>query len=66
MKKDEITKWRESPDQEIVEKIDELKKRMYNFRHQLRLGQLKNHSQIRAARRDIARLKTFQASRSSK
>lgn len=59
MKKNELKKWRESSKQEIENKINELEKKLYETRHQLLLGQLKNYSQIKEIKRDIARLKTI-------
>ncbi|MCM8785505.1 MAG: 50S ribosomal protein L29 [Candidatus Omnitrophica bacterium] len=59
MKKEEFTKWKEATKQEIENKIFELKKRLYELRNQLILGQLKNYSQIKEIKKDIARLKTI-------
>lgn len=59
MKKEEIKKWRESTKEEINNKILELKKQLYEMKHQLILGQLKNYSQIKEIKRDIGRLKTI-------
>ncbi|HDD64914.1 MAG TPA: 50S ribosomal protein L29 [Firmicutes bacterium] len=59
MKKEELKKWREATEKEIEEKINELKAQLFNLRHQLRLGQLKNYSQLREIRKDIARLNTI-------
>ncbi|MCM8766622.1 MAG: 50S ribosomal protein L29 [Candidatus Omnitrophica bacterium] len=59
MKKEEFLKWKEATKQEIENKIIELKKRLYELRNQLILGQLKNYSQIKEIKRDIARLKTI-------
>ncbi|MFN4227778.1 MAG: 50S ribosomal protein L29 [Candidatus Ratteibacteria bacterium] len=59
MKKEELKKWRESTNQEIENKIVELEKQLYELRHQLTLGQLKNYSQIKEIKKNIARLKTI-------
>ncbi|MCM8803922.1 MAG: 50S ribosomal protein L29 [Candidatus Omnitrophica bacterium] len=59
MKREEIKKWRESSKGEIENKIFELKKQLYEMNQQLILGQLKNYSQIKEIKKDIARLKTI-------
>ena len=59
MKKEELKKWKEATKEEINNKILELKKQLYELNHQLILGQLKNYSQIREIKKDIARLKTI-------
>jgi large subunit ribosomal protein L29 len=59
MKKEEIKKWREATKQEIENKIMELKRKIYDMRNQLILGQLKNYSQLREIKKDIARLNTI-------
>jgi large subunit ribosomal protein L29 len=59
MKKEEIKKWKEATNQEIENKIMELKIKLYEMKNQLILGQLKNYSQIKGIKKDIARLKTI-------
>lgn len=59
MKREELKKWRESSEEEIKNKIVELEKQLYEMRHQLILGQLKNYSKIKEIKKDIARLKTI-------
>jgi large subunit ribosomal protein L29 len=59
MKKEEIKKWKEATNQEIENKIMELKMKLYEMKNQLILGQLKNYSQIKEIKKDIARLKTI-------
>jgi len=59
MKKEEIKKWKQATEKEIEERINELKSQLFNLKHQLRLGQLKNYSQLKEIRKDIARLKTI-------
>lgn len=44
---------------ELNKQLLELKKKQFNLRFQLSQGQLENTAQIRAVRRDIARVKTF-------
>ena len=43
---------------QLVAKVDELKKELFNLRFQLATGQLQNTMQINAVKRDIARAKT--------
>ncbi|MBQ7849709.1 MAG: 50S ribosomal protein L29 [Clostridia bacterium] len=43
---------------QLVAKVDELKKELFNLRFQLATGQLQNTMQITAVKRDIARAKT--------
>jgi len=50
-------------DQEIGQKIKDLKEELFNLRFQAATGQLKNTMRIREVRRDIARLKTIQRER---
>ncbi|HOK56691.1 MAG TPA: 50S ribosomal protein L29 [bacterium] len=59
MKKEELNKWKEATKEEIGNRILELKKQLYELNHQLLLGQLKNYSQIKEIKKDIARLKTI-------
>ncbi len=59
MKKEELKKWREATNQEIENKIMELKRKLYEMKNQLLLGQLKNYSQLKEIKKDIARLKTI-------
>jgi large subunit ribosomal protein L29 len=47
-----------TPD-ELKSLLIDLKKKQFNMRFQRSQGQLENTSQIRATRRDIARVKTF-------
>lgn len=59
MKKEEIKKWREATEKEIIEKIFELKRQLFEMKNQLILGQLKNYSQMKEIKKDIARLNTI-------
>ena len=43
---------------QLVAKVDELKKELFNLRFQLATSQLQNTMQITAVKRDIARAKT--------
>ena len=58
MKRDEMTQWKQSSAREIEERIRVLRHQIYTTRHQVRLGQTKNHAVLRMLRRDIARLET--------
>lgn len=46
---------------EIIEKIDDLKKTLFTLRFQNEIGQLENPKKILHVRRDIARMKTVLA-----
>ena len=59
MKRDALKTLREQSGQEIAQKVRESRARLYELRHQIRLGQLKNYAQARALRRDIARMLTL-------
>ncbi len=47
-----------TPDQ-LREQLESLKKEAFNLRFQAATGQLENSSQVRAVRRDAARVKTI-------
>ncbi len=55
MKANEI---RELKDNEILGKISELKKELFNLRFQQATGNLENPAKVRETRKTIARLKT--------
>ena len=46
-------------DQELVERVSEARRELFNLRFQLATGQLDNSARLASARRDIARLATF-------
>lgn len=52
-------KVREMTPQELNEKVVELKNELFNLRFQLATGQLENPMQIKAVKKDIARVKTI-------
>lgn len=52
-------KIRELTPQELNEKVVELKNELFNLRFQLATGQLENPMQIKAIKKDIARVKTI-------
>ncbi len=43
---------------ELEQKLDELKKELFNLRFQLAINQLDNPMRIKAVKKDIARIKT--------
>ncbi|MBT5108173.1 MAG: 50S ribosomal protein L29 [Rhodospirillaceae bacterium] len=50
---------RQKSEDELGAQLLELKKEAFNLRFQKASGQLENVSQVRAVRRDIARIKTI-------
>jgi large subunit ribosomal protein L29 len=46
-------------DREMLERLSEARRELFNLRFQLATGQLDNSSRLGAVRRDIARLATF-------
>jgi len=46
-------------DAELIERIGETRKEMFNLRFQLATGQLDNTARLPEVRKDIARLSTF-------
>ncbi len=52
-------KIKEMTTQELNEKVVELKNELFNLRFQLATGQLENPMQIKAIKKDIARVKTI-------
>jgi len=59
MKKDEKNQARELGAQELEQRIRQNRQKMYEMRHQVRLGQLKNNSILGKLRRDTALYETF-------
>ena len=53
-----ISEFRANSDDELQEKIRDLKKEAFNLRFQKASGQLENTARERQVRRDIARVKT--------
>ena len=49
---------RELSDQELQEKVQELKGELFNLRFQMATGQLENVMRVKEVRRSIARVKT--------
>ncbi len=56
MKANEI---RQMTDQELDNKLNDLKAELFNLRFQLATGQLDNPMRIKSVRKDIARVKTL-------
>ena len=52
-------------DDQLGEKLGELKREQFNLRFQAATNQLEKPSRVREVRRDIARIKTMQAQRSN-
>ncbi|NLY37703.1 MAG: 50S ribosomal protein L29 [Firmicutes bacterium] len=50
---------RELSDEELQDKLKELKEELFNLRFQLATGQLENTMRIKEVRRGIARVKTI-------
>lgn len=48
---------------ELADKLVELKKEQFNLRFQAATGQLEHTAHVRAARRDVARVKTVMAAK---
>ncbi|MDE3065174.1 MAG: 50S ribosomal protein L29 [Acidobacteriota bacterium] len=46
-------------DHELLERLSEARRELFNLRFQLATGQLDNTSRLGAVRKDIARLSTF-------
>ena len=53
-----VTELRELSIQELMERETESRKALFNLRFQMGTGQLSNHTALKKAKRDIARIKT--------
>lgn len=60
MKAEEI---RELTDDELGRKLSDLKEELFNLRFQMATGQLDNPMQMKAVKKDIARVKTIMRER---
>ena len=49
---------RELSMQELIEREKDSRKELFNLRFQMATGQLSNHTAVKKAKRDIARIKT--------
>ncbi|MBQ4618647.1 MAG: 50S ribosomal protein L29 [Clostridia bacterium] len=59
MKASELEKIRELNDVELAEKLDDLKKDLFNLRFQHAINQLENPMRLKAVRKEIAIVKTI-------
>ncbi len=59
MKASEMEKLREMNDVELAEKLDDLKKDLFNLRFQHAINQLDNPMRLKAVRKEIAVVKTI-------
>ena len=59
--KQSVSDFRAMSEDQIGDKVLELKKEQFNLRFQRATGQLENTSRVRVVRRDIARAKTIAA-----
>jgi len=57
--KERVAELRLLSDQELVERLGEARRDLFNLRFQLATGQLDNSARLGEVRRDIARLATF-------
>ena len=59
MKATEIAKTRELTDAELVKRLDDLKKELFNLRFQHAVNQLDNPMRLKAVKKEIAIVKTI-------
>lgn len=59
MKATEIAKIRELTDAELVKKLEDLKKELFNLRFQHAVNQLDNPMRLKAVKKEIAIVKTI-------
>jgi len=57
--KERVAELRLLGDKEMIERLSEARRELFNLRFQLATGQLDNTSRLGEVRRDIARLATF-------
>jgi large subunit ribosomal protein L29 len=57
------TELRDATADDLVEKLLEAKKELFNLRFQAATGQLESHGRLRAVRKDIARIYTVMRER---
>jgi large subunit ribosomal protein L29 len=57
--KERVAELRLLGDKEMIERLSESRRELFNLRFQLATGQLDNTSRLGEVRRDIARLATF-------
>ena len=56
---DRVAELRLLGDNELVERLSEARRELFNMRFQLATGQLDNSARLKEVRKDIARLSTF-------
>jgi large subunit ribosomal protein L29 len=61
--KDHVAEMRLLGDSELLGRLGESRRELFNLRFQLATGQLDNSARLSAVRKDIARLSTFQRER---
>lgn len=64
-KKSLAGKIRELKDEQIIEKINELKQELFNLRFQTAVGKLENTAQLRKVKKEIARCYTVLTERAN-
>ena len=57
--KEHVEELRNLPDNELLSRLGETRRELFNLRFQLATGQLDNSARLPAVRKDIARLSTF-------
>ncbi len=57
--KERVAEMRAMGDTELLERLGEARRELFNLRFQLATGQLDNSARLGEVRRDIARLSTF-------
>jgi large subunit ribosomal protein L29 len=60
-----IKELRELDDNELVQRLEESKRELFNLRFQLATGRLDNVTRISTVRREIAQVRTLQTERST-
>jgi large subunit ribosomal protein L29 len=60
-----VADFRTKSDDELATQLGELKREQFNLRFQAATNQLEKPSRVKEVRRDIARIKTLQAQRTS-
>jgi large subunit ribosomal protein L29 len=61
--KDHVAELRRLGDGELIGRLGEARRELFNLRFQLATGQLDNSARLNAVRKDIARLSTFMRER---
>jgi large subunit ribosomal protein L29 len=57
--KERVAEFKLMGDAELLERLSEARKEMFNLRFQLATGQVDNYARMGDVRRDVARLSTF-------